>query len=371
MIKRTLLTVALVLLALPAAAQDTFVRPKIEVTAGTSDALTVGGGMTGGYDSATLATLIYMQNKHANGGSFEVYGFGGAYGSAVTGDVLIATNSGNLFVSPNASGKSLVFVGGTWTDTPDLTLSGSHVATFGSATQVVVQWSGNTSASPSLQVFGAIDASSLHLHNAGTTAGTYWDYGGTETWHLRQRADLSPNQLQIGTGSTEYLRVNISTGDVTIEDGLTVHGTLTNDATTTYLPAGLYTLNADGNTSGVSLGSGDNNTGLMRMADDQFAIIAGGHLLMTFRGDGSVYTENRATHFENDVYMHNGYFHANNNGGHTYDTGAVTFLQSGKPACSIAWRGVIWVNPGTPGVSDTSEICTKDASEAYAWHALY
>jgi len=43
-----------------------------------------------------------------------------------------------------------------------------------------------------------------------------------------------------------------------------------------------------------------------------------------------------------------------------------------KPAtCNAAVRGTIWFTRGGVGVADKLEVCSKDASENYAWRALY
>lgn len=41
-----------------------------------------------------------------------------------------------------------------------------------------------------------------------------------------------------------------------------------------------------------------------------------------------------------------------------------------RPAASAARRGEIFYVPGGAGVSDTIEICLKDAADAYAWVSL-
>lgn len=42
-----------------------------------------------------------------------------------------------------------------------------------------------------------------------------------------------------------------------------------------------------------------------------------------------------------------------------------------RPTCNSNVRGVIWFTQGTTGVADKLEVCSKDASENYAWRALF
>jgi len=44
---------------------------------------------------------------------------------------------------------------------------------------------------------------------------------------------------------------------------------------------------------------------------------------------------------------------------------------SGQPACSSATRGRIWTTFGASGVKDQVAVCAKDATDTYAWRALY
>jgi hypothetical protein len=41
------------------------------------------------------------------------------------------------------------------------------------------------------------------------------------------------------------------------------------------------------------------------------------------------------------------------------------------PTCSTTTRGVIWYTRAAVGVADTLQVCSKDASENYAWHPLF
>jgi hypothetical protein len=42
-----------------------------------------------------------------------------------------------------------------------------------------------------------------------------------------------------------------------------------------------------------------------------------------------------------------------------------------QPACSVSQRGRIWQTLGGTGVKDTVTVCAKDATDAYAWRAIY
>lgn len=42
-----------------------------------------------------------------------------------------------------------------------------------------------------------------------------------------------------------------------------------------------------------------------------------------------------------------------------------------KPACDATVRGTFWVTQGAVGVKDTVEVCAKDATNVYAWRAIY
>ncbi len=56
----------------------------------------------------------------------------------------------------------------------------------------------------------------------------------------------------------------------------------------------------------------------------------------------------------------------------TLTLNALPFLvdRGEKPTCSISYRGAIWTDFGGAGVADTVEVCTKDASNNYAWRTL-
>src|SRR6185369_16503995 len=53
------------------------------------------------------------------------------------------------------------------------------------------------------------------------------------------------------------------------------------------------------------------------------------------------------------------------NGGIRLNTGTA------KPTCDATTRGTLWFTQGATGVKDATEVCAKDASEAFAWRLLY
>ncbi len=53
------------------------------------------------------------------------------------------------------------------------------------------------------------------------------------------------------------------------------------------------------------------------------------------------------------------------NGGIKLNTAVV------QPTCAVGVRGTIWFTRSAVGAADKLEVCAKDASENYAWHALY
>jgi len=44
---------------------------------------------------------------------------------------------------------------------------------------------------------------------------------------------------------------------------------------------------------------------------------------------------------------------------------------AGRPGCGVSTRGVIWYVQAATGSADTLSVCSKDASENYAWHNLF
>jgi len=74
-------------------------------------------------NNPTFSTIFTTQNTAWSGGTqFSLVNFAAPAGYAVAGDTLIANNSGNIFLSPNAD-ANLYFVGGTWTNPPSMTIT--------------------------------------------------------------------------------------------------------------------------------------------------------------------------------------------------------------------------------------------------------
>jgi hypothetical protein len=46
-------------------------------------------------------------------------------------------------------------------------------------------------------------------------------------------------------------------------------------------------------------------------------------------------------------------------------------LGEAQPTCAVAVRGRLWFVAGAAGAKDTLSVCAKDATNAYAWRALY
>jgi hypothetical protein len=46
-------------------------------------------------------------------------------------------------------------------------------------------------------------------------------------------------------------------------------------------------------------------------------------------------------------------------------------LAEAQPGCAAGVRGRLWFVAGAPGVKDSLSVCAKDATNAYAWRALY
>lgn len=42
-----------------------------------------------------------------------------------------------------------------------------------------------------------------------------------------------------------------------------------------------------------------------------------------------------------------------------------------RPACAVSVRGRLWFITGATGVQDSLSVCAKDATDAYAWRAIY
>ena len=88
-----------------------------------------GGALTNAlnisFAGPSFMTPLTLANTSSGGGQFSVALFAGALGTAVAGDALWANNVGNVIISPNASGKSIRLVGGTWTGTAGITIDGN------------------------------------------------------------------------------------------------------------------------------------------------------------------------------------------------------------------------------------------------------
>lgn len=95
--------------------------------------------------SGGAPVAINALNTSSGGGQFQVNLFGSATGNAVTGDVLIQNGVGNMIISPNAANKKIVFVTGSWTNTPTMTID---------STNVLINTQTNYTASPNLYVYG-------------------------------------------------------------------------------------------------------------------------------------------------------------------------------------------------------------------------
>jgi len=52
-------------------------------------------------------------------------------------------------------------------------------------------------------------------------------------------------------------------------------------------------------------------------------------------------------------------------------TGGIQYADGSRPACDASHRGSTWYVAGGAGVKDTFALCGKDASDAYAWQAIY
>ncbi len=68
---------------------------------------------------------LNIQNDATGGGDFTIMPFAGSLANAVAGDVLITNGVGNLIISPNASSKSIEFVGGTWNNPVSMIINSS------------------------------------------------------------------------------------------------------------------------------------------------------------------------------------------------------------------------------------------------------
>lgn len=85
-------------------------------------------------DSATLTTNIITKNAHAGGGEFLVQLFAGTSGSLVAGDAMLSNTVGNLVLTPNATGKSVEFIGGAFSNAPNMTIQDGGGVGIGTST---------------------------------------------------------------------------------------------------------------------------------------------------------------------------------------------------------------------------------------------
>jgi len=59
------------------------------------------------------------------------------------------------------------------------------------------------------------------------------------------------------------------------------------------------------------------------------------------------------------------------NGNLTVNGGVRLNTTATKPTCSFSYRGYLWFTQGATDTKDALEVCSKDASDAYAWALLY
>jgi hypothetical protein len=52
-------------------------------------------------------------------------------------------------------------------------------------------------------------------------------------------------------------------------------------------------------------------------------------------------------------------------------TGGIQYVDGVRPTCDAAHRGSTWYEAGGAGVKDTFALCGKNASDVYAWQAIY
>jgi hypothetical protein len=51
--------------------------------------------------------------------------------------------------------------------------------------------------------------------------------------------------------------------------------------------------------------------------------------------------------------------------------GGFKLATASQPSCASGIRGTFWYVAGGAGVKDSVQVCTKDASDAYAWRTIY
>lgn len=159
---------------------------------------TVTGTLNINFANATYSTPVSFTNTTAGGGQFSVALFAGSVGSAVAGDSLIANNIGNMIISPNASGKSLKLVGGTWTGAAGITIDGSNNVAISSGATI----GGSTA---------------LHAGNYNSYAPTLTGTGASGTWGINvtgSAGSLSSNSSYLySRGSVDNSALNSATSN--------------------------------------------------------------------------------------------------------------------------------------------------------------
>lgn len=86
-----------------------------------------------GSNSSYLQSF-FLQNTYSGGGELAVLNFASPLAEAAAGDTLVYNSVGNLLISPNASGKSLEFVGGYWNNPVSMIINGSGNVGIGTTT---------------------------------------------------------------------------------------------------------------------------------------------------------------------------------------------------------------------------------------------
>ena len=223
----------------------------------TASSLTVSGASTTGAQqvnvnsAGSISTAIQVTDASSGAGAFSVVTFGGALATAHAGDILVSNNVGNVIISPNAGNKSLYFVGGSWTNSPGLTVNGSNyvgVGTTSPSYPLDVQQAGNAAlrlkstsngqASLNLDTSATSGTSNqvLFLRN-GTSywalGGGYIGSGGVNDFSLYNYT-TSSNAL-IVLNSNNYVGIGTSTPTATLtvqtSDGSSAGSLLVTDGT--------------------------------------------------------------------------------------------------------------------------------------------
>ena len=189
-------------------------------------------------NNASFNTPITAANLASGGGGFGLSLFAGSVGNAVAGDSLIFNGVGNLIISPNAASKKLVFVAGSWTNTPTLTID---------STNLLVNTQTNATASPNLYLygtqgtlatFGGLNHYSAGGNNNGFIGGAYYNTSGfviaTHTKSAQYQNYEGSHIFYTNTGLTvgnSYTNVRRASID---ENGVNIVGPLTAARTNFY-----------------------------------------------------------------------------------------------------------------------------------------